>query len=138
MTTFYYWHFLQFCFLNFWPFLAQKAKISKTSFKKNVNNKKCPLNHNFLQSTEKNWKFFIFRNFGLFLANFLALMAEKCLQLKIYFIIPHLPPYMWKWSKSLWQEVYLVLCTRLEIRVSLGGGYGGRLGQSFCVGYKGR
>ena len=40
MNTFYYRHFLQFCFLDFWPFLAQKAKISKSKLEKNVNNEK--------------------------------------------------------------------------------------------------
>ena len=34
--------------------------------------------------------------------------------------------------------MYLVLCSRLEIGLSPGDGCGGRLGQSFCVGYKGR
>ena len=31
-----------------------------------------------------------------------------------------------------------IVRTVLEIGVSPGGGYGGRMGQSFCVGYKGR
>ena len=79
---------LVFEILAFWAKKGQKFKREKLK-------KMYPLNHGSLQSNEISWKVSVSKNFGLLLANFLALMAKKCLQLKICFMIPHLPPYVW-------------------------------------------